>query len=40
MEALFNQSTNFELLSMEEMGQVKGGLTPVKEKDVFDPDEQ
>jgi hypothetical protein len=40
METLFNQlAENFEVLNDNEMGQLKGGLTP-KEKDVFNPDEQ
>lgn len=40
MKTLFNQSTEtFELLTQEEMDQLKGGFVP-KEKDIFDPDEK
>lgn len=38
MESLFTQPLNFEILGEEEMGQVKGGVTP-DGKDIFDPDE-
>jgi hypothetical protein len=40
MESFFNQSSaNFETLNEKEMNQLKGGVMPNKDRDVFDPDE-
>lgn len=38
MKTIFNQPIEFEVLTENEMVQVKGGTS--KEKDIFDPDEQ